>query len=64
MSAVLEIVFSDVTKLKAFMDWFNNSGEQYYFEDENDCDAVCEFDYDYNHRRIITKDYICEETMV
>ncbi len=60
MAAVVEIIFNDVTMAKAFMSWMENSGERHYTVESDDCLSVRDFDYDYNHLRILTTPYECE----
>jgi hypothetical protein len=61
MAAVVQIVFDDIKLAKAFMVWLDNIGEQQYFQDnDDDCVAVHEFDYDYNHLRILTTKKQCK----
>ena len=60
MAAVVQIIFDNVTMAKAFMAWLDNSGEQHYIEEQDDCLSVRDFDYDYNHLRILTTPYDCE----
>jgi len=60
MAAVVQIIFDNVVMAKAFMSWLDNSGEQQYIEENDDCLSVRDFDYDYNHLRILTTSYDCE----
>lgn len=51
MSAVIEIVFDTKKDAQTFMRWLDNSGEQEYLEQHD----VVEFEYNYEHLRIIAK---------
>jgi hypothetical protein len=63
MSAVVQVIFDDVNKARAFMRWLDNSGELRYFKElEDTCkESVANFEYDYAHLRILTEGDLCNK---